>query len=118
MSLVTPMQAANRPIDGLPGKQHDRNLQCSEAVDLFIDGTLYEPGQALRYLFFPLSGVIALVTTLVGHPLLELGRIGAILALGVGTAPMRALRIVWAMGAGLAVRRGGGFTASLNGGFL
>lgn len=56
MSLVTPMQTANRLSEGLPGKQHDRIMQCSEAVDLLIDHILYQPAQAVRYLHSPQQG--------------------------------------------------------------
>ncbi|MDM8349704.1 Crp/Fnr family transcriptional regulator [Pseudomonas sp. sp1636] len=97
MSFLMPMRAVNRLIEGLPGKQRERALQCSEAVELLTGAILCEPGQTVRYVYFPLTGFIALVTTLAGHPPLAMGLIGSegmlgvTLALGLGAAPMRAL---------------------------
>ncbi len=68
-----------------------------ELVELSFGVVLCEPNQPYRYLYFPMSGFISLVTQLAGHKPLEMGLIGnegmlgVTLALGVSTAPMQAV---------------------------
>jgi CRP-like cAMP-binding protein len=87
----------NRLIDGLSSKDRVGLLQRSETVELSFGQILCEPQQLVRYVFFPLTGFISLVTTLGHHQPLEMGLIGnegmlgATLVLGVDTAPLRAV---------------------------
>jgi CRP-like cAMP-binding protein len=92
-----PEPVVNNLIDGLPRKERNRILQCCTLVDMKIGDILCEQDESLGQIYFPLVGYISLVTTLRGHPPLEIGMIGnegmlgATLVLGVDSAPMRAL---------------------------
>lgn len=78
---------------------HDRHvlLQHCDVVQLQFADVLCEPNQRYRYLYFPLSGFISLVTKLAGYKPLEMGLIGnegmlgVTLALGISQAPMQAV---------------------------
>ncbi|MCD1596948.1 Crp/Fnr family transcriptional regulator [Rheinheimera aquimaris] len=72
-------------------------LQHCDVVQLKFADILCEPQIPYRYLYFPLSGFISLVTKLAGHKPLEMGLIGSegmlgvTLALGISEAPMQAV---------------------------
>lgn len=72
-------------------------LQHCDVVQLKFADILCEPQMPYRYLYFPLSGFISLVTKLAGHKPLEMGLIGnegmlgVTLALGISDAPMQAV---------------------------
>ncbi|MBK5356082.1 Crp/Fnr family transcriptional regulator [Pseudomonas sp. TH41] len=106
MPTVLPTQEGNCLIDSLSGREHNRILRHCEPVDLVYGSILSESDHPLRYLYFPLTGFISLVTTLECHRPLELGLIGnegmlgATFALGVNAAPTRAV----VQGAGRALR--------------
>lgn len=106
MSVKAPLQILSTLIEGLPSKQRKQLLNGCEPVDLVFGNVLHEANQPIRYVYFPLSGFISLVSTMDGHPPLEMGLIGnegmlgATLALGIGRAPMRAV----VQGSGSALR--------------
>jgi CRP-like cAMP-binding protein len=106
MSAATSPPVVNLLLDGLPHKELKRVLPHCESVKLEFGSIICEADQPFRHLFFPLSGFISLVTTLRQHRPLELGLIGnegmlgATLALGIGTAPSRAV----VQGSGSALR--------------
>jgi CRP-like cAMP-binding protein len=66
-------------------------------VELVLSRTLCEAGTPTRHAYFPTQGFISLVAASDGHSGLEVGMVGsegmlgAQLALGVATAPLRAL---------------------------
>jgi CRP-like cAMP-binding protein len=97
MLTAQPPPVSNLLLDGLPRKERNRILQDCEPVELVFGKILCEADQPYRYLYFPLTGFISLVTALGKHPPLELGLIGnegmlgATLALGVNAAPCRAV---------------------------
>jgi len=103
MSVTTPV---NLLVMDLPRKDLDRILKHCEPVDLVLGAILCEPGQLLRHVYFPLTGIISLVATVRGHPPLEMGLIGnegmlgATLLLGVNTAGLRGV----VQGSGTALR--------------
>jgi len=96
----------NRLLDELPRKERHRAMQQCEPVDLVMGAVLCEPDEPLRHVYFPLTGVISLVTKVGGHKPLELGLIGSegmlgvTVVLGVARAPQRAV----VQGAGTALR--------------
>lgn len=96
----------NLLLAGLKPDERAWTLAQCESVALVAGDTLCEPDAVLEHAYFPRQGVIALVTILGRHRPLEMGLIGnegmlgATLALGVETAPMRAV----VQGAGTAWR--------------
>ncbi|WP_096669291.1 Crp/Fnr family transcriptional regulator [Polaromonas sp. AET17H-212] len=87
----------NHLIERLPRPDRARLLAACEPVDLALSNVLCEPGQPIRHVYFPTQGFISLVTPVDGSPGVEVGMVGregmlgAQLALGVATAPWRAL---------------------------
>lgn len=106
MSAAIRGPVVNQLLASLPHQESARVLACCEPVDLVFGSILCEPEQALRHLYFPLTGFISLVTTLRDHQPLEMGLIGnegmlgATLVLGVNSVPMRAV----VQGSGTALR--------------
>ena len=100
--------AENHLIELLPGRDRLRLLAACEPVQLVLSDVLCEPGTATRYVYFPTDGFISLVALIDGSPGLEVGMIGregmlgAQLALGVATQPLRALvqgpGVAWRIG--------------------
>lgn len=88
--------------------EHDRKtlLAQSETVELAIGAELCKADLVTKYVYFPLSGFISLVTTVIGYPPLATGLIGnegmlgATLILNVRAAPARGI----VQGTGTALR--------------
>lgn len=101
MSAVT-----NRLIEGLPRVDRHRVLAICEPVELALAQVVSEGDSATRYVFFPTSGFVSLVTQLDGKPVLEVGMVGSEgmygthVALGARSSPLRAV----VQGPGLAGR--------------
>ena len=97
MSVSTVPLITNHLLQLLSSKDRHILLQYCDVVQLQFADILCEPNQRYRYLYFPLSGFISLVTKLAGHKPLEMGLIGnegmlgVTLALGVSTAPIQAV---------------------------
>ena len=89
--------AQNRLIELLPRAARQRLLALCEPVPLVLSRTLCEPGSPTRHVYFPTEGFISLLAAGDGHAGLEVGMVGregmlgAQLALGVVTVPLRAL---------------------------
>lgn len=106
MPVAPPLHVINLILDSLPRKERDRVMLHCEPVELPFGKILCEPDRPFRYLYFPVSGFISLVTTLGSHRPLELaligneGMLGATQVLGVNAAPSRAV----VQGSGSALR--------------
>ena len=91
------MRDGNVLLDGLPIKERSTIIKLCEMVEHDFGDVLHEQGKAIRYAYFPLSGFISLVAIMDDHQPLEMelvgneGVVGGTLALGVMTAPMRAV---------------------------
>ncbi|SEA47271.1 cAMP-binding domain of CRP or a regulatory subunit of cAMP-dependent protein kinases [Alkalimonas amylolytica] len=100
---VTPVSVSAHPVitnhlmELISAKERVLLQRHCEQVELTFGVVLCEPNQPYRFLYFPMSGFISLVTKLAGHKPLEMGVIGnegmlgVTLALGVSTAPMQAV---------------------------
>lgn len=108
MLLETSVEVVNLLIAGLPRKERKRIQDHCEIVELTFGEILCDSDKPVTHVYFPLTGFISQLTTIGGHPPLEMGLIGnegmlgATLILGVNTAPLRAL----VQGAGTAMRIG------------
>lgn len=97
MLLETSTETVNRLIDGLPRKESKRILALCEIVSLEFGTVLCERDEPYAHAYFPITCFISLLTTLSGHPPLEMGLIGSegmlggTLSLGVNAAPLRAV---------------------------
>lgn len=106
MPTPTTAAVANRLIESLSPAARQQILHSCEQVELSSGTVLCEPDQPFRYVYFPLTSFITLVTTLRDHQPLEMGLIGnegmlgATVALGINSAPMRAM----VQGSGTALR--------------
>jgi CRP-like cAMP-binding protein len=89
--------AQNHLIEQLPRKDRLRLLALCEPVELILAEVLCERGTPARHVYFPTDGFVSLVTMIDGSAGLEVGMVGregmvgAHLALGVATSPLRAL---------------------------
>ena len=89
--------ADNHLIESLPRADKAKLLAICEPVRLVLSEVLCDPGDQTRHVYFPTEGFISLVTLVPDRPPLEVGMVGsegmvgAQLALGVVTAPLRAL---------------------------
>ena len=87
----------NHLIESLPRADRRRLLKVCEPIELVLSETLCEPAKPTRHVYFPIEGFISLVRPVDAHLGLEVGMVGregmvgAQLALGVVTSPLRAL---------------------------
>jgi CRP-like cAMP-binding protein len=87
----------NHLIKLLPRSDRLQFISNCEEVQLVLAEELCVPGEAMPYVYFPIDGFISLVATTDGSPSLEVGMVGregmvgVHVALGVLTAPLRAV---------------------------
>ena len=88
--------AENHLIHLLPRKDRAHLLGVCEPVELAMSKILCEPGNPTQHIYFPTEGFVSLVGLNNGSPDLEIGMVGregmlgAQVALGVATTPLRA----------------------------
>jgi len=98
----------NSLLAAVPRKEYRRLAAGLEAVSLTFGEVLYEPGEAIRHVYFPNKSLISLLTLADGHLALEVGLIGREgmvgipLVLGHTVSSVRAL----VQGSGMAMRMG------------
>ncbi|HEY0341857.1 MAG TPA: Crp/Fnr family transcriptional regulator, partial [Steroidobacteraceae bacterium] len=106
IAAIAQAAAPNHVLAALPVKEYERLLAGFEPVMLTYGEVLYEPGEQVRYVYFPGDCLVSLLTVVDGHRALEVGLVGregivgSRLALGITTASVRAL----VQGTGTAVR--------------
>lgn len=88
---------ANRLLASLPRATYRQLAPSLAPVALVFGDVLYEPGDAMRDVYFPGGAVVSLLTVVDDRSALEVGlvghegMVGIPLALGVGVSPVRAL---------------------------
>ncbi len=98
--------SVNRLLATLPKNEYERLLPKLKTVSLVLGEALYEPGDVIKYVYFPNDSIISLISKLSATSLLEVGMVGnegmAGLAvfMGVNSSSTRAL----VQGAGTAMR--------------
>lgn len=87
----------NRLLATLPKKEYKRLIAHMERVPLPFAVVLYEPGDAIEYVYFPNDGIVSLLSTVEDRSTLEIGvignegMVGISVLLGVNISPTRAL---------------------------
>ena len=71
-----------------------------ESVELTYGQVLYEPMGSIRHVYFPIDGLVSLLTAVDQNRTLEVGMVGMPMALGIGVSAVRAL----VQGGGTALR--------------
>lgn len=98
--------SANRLLTMLPCVERERLLAHSEPVELAFPEVLFRAGDLISHVYFPIGGLISLITPAKADSGLEVGLIGnegmlgSTLILGVNSAPFQAL----VQGSGGAIR--------------
>lgn len=88
---------ANAVLAGLPARTYGALRSGLEAVALNFGDVLYEPGATIRSVYFPVDGLVSLLTLVDGRSALEVGlvgregMVGMPLTLGSAVSPVRAL---------------------------
>jgi CRP-like cAMP-binding protein len=99
-------KSRNDLLDALPRASYEKLAGALVPVEMVFGDILYEPGQPMRDVYFPVNCLVSLLTLVEGHLALEVGMVGregmvgVALALGVRNSPMRAL----VQGGGTALR--------------
>ena len=97
---------SNKILASIPDDDYQRLSRQLEPVSLRFGQELYEPGKAIRYVYFPVYCLVSLLTSVDRHRTLEVGMVGnegmagMPFILGVGISGVRAL----VQGAGQALR--------------
>ncbi len=87
----------NQLLAAVPREEHKRLLAVLEPVTLTFGEVLYEPGDPIRHVYFPVVGLVSLLTLVDQHLALEVGlvgnegMVGIPLALGEDVSTIRAL---------------------------
>jgi len=98
--------AVNSLLAALPRKECQHLIDGLEPVALAYGEVLYEPGEPIKYVYFPTDSIVSLLTLVDQHHALEVGlvgregMVGIPLALEIMISPVRAL----VQGTGTAMR--------------
>lgn len=92
-----PPRTGNLLVDALPLPEREHLAPLLERVHVAVGAVLYEPGQPMRYIYFPDDAVVSLLAVAGGRMTLEVGLVGregmlgATVPLGHGEAQVRAV---------------------------
>ncbi len=87
----------NRLLSVLPDEVYQKLLPHLETVPLSFKQVLFQPGRSIDYVYFPIHGVVSLLTTMADGSQAEVGlvgyegMVGISVALGIPTTPLRAV---------------------------
>jgi CRP-like cAMP-binding protein len=94
---VTQKTSTNVLLASMPRRAYLRMHDQSEQVELTYSQILYEPGQTIRQVYFPINCLVSLLTAVDKQRTLEVGMVGnegmvgVSMAFGVGVSAVRAL---------------------------
>jgi CRP-like cAMP-binding protein len=71
------IKPANRLLAALPAKEYARLLPNLEEIALTFAETIYEPGEVIRYVYFPNNGMISLLAHVAEGDALEVAIVGS-----------------------------------------
>lgn len=97
MAVAPSVPGSNLLLAALPGRQREQFLSLCEPSEMQFGTVLCDVDAPYRHAYFPVSGVISLVSVLHDQSPLEMalvgqdGMLGATLVLGIGTVPIRAV---------------------------
>lgn len=97
MRIANRVPLRNSLLAALPHVEYQRLLGGLELVTLKFGETIHEPDVPLRHVYFPIDCVVSLLTTVAGHPALQVGLVGhegvvgIPLALGINVSTRQAL---------------------------
>jgi len=86
------MEVTNQLLAALPARERKRLLHALEPVPLTVGDIIYNPGDAIRHVYFPNHGVVSIINTLANSLSIEVavvgkeGMVGLPAFLGVGRA--------------------------------
>lgn len=92
-----PQPASNHLLASLPAEELQHLESLCETVEVEVGDLLFEPGETIRFVYFPVDALISLLAVAEGRMTLEVGSvgregmIGASVALGHGQAQVRAV---------------------------
>jgi CRP-like cAMP-binding protein len=100
------IKPANRLLAALPAKEYAHLLPNLEEIPLTYAEIIYEPGEVIRYVYFPNSGMISLLTRVAEGEVLEVGVVGneGMVGLPVFLSVQTSLNQVIVQGDGAALR--------------
>jgi CRP-like cAMP-binding protein len=95
--MIDRRTAANRVLASIPAKEYQRLRSQLEPVTLAFGQVLYEPGETIKHVYFPLDCLVSLLTAVDKRRTLEVGMVGnegmvgMPFILGMGISGVRAL---------------------------
>jgi CRP-like cAMP-binding protein len=96
-AALDPPADSNCVLASIPARQYQRLREQLEPTELKFGQVLYEPGEPIRFVYFPLNCLISLLTAVDKRRTLEVGMVGnegmagMPFILGVGVSGVRAL---------------------------
>jgi CRP-like cAMP-binding protein len=106
MPTAKPRTVANHLLATMPRRSYRRMLTGLESVKMTYGQVLYEPKEAIRYVYFPLDCLVSLLTAVDERRTLEVGMVGnegmvgMPMVMGIGVSAVRSL----VQGGGTALR--------------
>jgi CRP-like cAMP-binding protein len=124
MSRATALRVplTNRLLAALPKDEYRRLLSNLEPFPLIFGEVIYEPGDLIRHVYFPTSGIISLLATVEDRATLEVGLVGREGMVGLptfmGVKTSRNRAVVQGVGAAMRMKASAFIKESDNGGSL
>ncbi len=85
--------AGNHLLEALPDEERDALIQHLRPAHLSVKTVIFDPGQPISYIHFPVDGVISLVTPLADGNIVEVATIGNEGIVGVPLVPGGSLAV-------------------------